>query len=349
MPNVRFGLIGLGLHGMRYARHIMRDIDGAELYAVCRQDPARGTAFAREHNVRYYREYLDLLNDPRVQAVVVVVPPHLHERICSTAVLAGKAVLVEKPLACNTREATNIIEAVARSGGMLMVNHTLRFNAVVRTLEAHLDEIGAIHTITMNQRLEPPEREWMDDFSRAGGGVILHTGTHMFDLLRFFSGDEVRRVFCDTDRIVYEELEDSFVATMRLRRSKIRCLIDAARYTEGRSGRIEIVGERGQLMGDHVHGYGMIIHGRKAVPLDIPPPVNTVEQALRAFLEAFRHEDAPPITAVDGYHAVEIAEACYASASGGDAVEIYNEDEDEALEEDFDEFRGFDGDDDRWA
>ena len=90
MSAVRFGLIGLGIHGMRYARHIMQDIDGAELYAVCRQDPARGQAFAREHNVRYYREYLDVLNDPKVDAVVVVTPSHLHERICTTALEAGK-------------------------------------------------------------------------------------------------------------------------------------------------------------------------------------------------------------------------------------------------------------------
>jgi predicted dehydrogenase len=345
MDKIRFGLIGLGAHGMRYARHIMRDIDGAELYAVCRQDPARGAAFAREHNVRYYREYLDLLNDPKVQAVVVVVPSHLNERICSTAVMAGKAVLVEKPLACNTREATNIIEATARSGSLLMVNHTLRFNAVVQALEAHLDEIGAIHTIAMNQRLEPPQKEWMDDFSRAGGGVILHTGIHMFDLLRYFSDDEVRRVYCETDRVFYEELEDMFVATLRLRRSKIRCLIDAARYTEGRSGRIEIVGERGQLMGDHVHGYGMIIRGRKATPLEVPAPVNTVEQGLRAFLDAFLHDDAPPITALDGYQAVEIAEACYHSVSTGDAVEIYSEDEEDEPADDFDDFE----DEDRWA
>lgn len=334
MSTVRFGLIGLGMHGMRYARHLMRDIDGAQLYAVCRQDPARGAAFAREHNVRYYREYLDLLSDPKVEAVVVVTPPYLHERICTTAVTAGKAVLVEKPLACNTREAMNIVEATARAGGLLMVNHTLRFNTVVRALEDHLDAVGPIHTISMNQRLEPPQREWMDDFARAGGGVILHTGVHMFDLLRYFSGDEVRRVYCETDRVLYETLEDTFVATLRLRRSKIRCVVDAARYTGGRSGRIEVVGEHGQLMGDHVHGYGLLIRDRRATPLEIPPPVNTIEEALRAFLHALQHQDAPPITALDGFQAVEIAEACYDSASSGDATELYDEDEEEPDDDD---------------
>ncbi len=336
MSPVRFGLIGLGIHGMRYARHLLYDIDGAELYAVCRQDPARGEAFAREHNVRYYREYLDLLNDPRVDAVVVVTPPYLHERVCTTALSAGKAVLVEKPLARNTREAIDIVEAAARTGGLLMVAHTLRFNAVVQALEAHLDEVGPIHTISMNQRLEPSEREWSDDFAHAGGGVILHTGIHLFDLLRFFSGDEVRRVYCEADRIFYEELEDMFVATLRLRRSKIHCVLDAARYTGGRSGRIEIVGEHGQLMGDHVHGYGMLIRGRRATPLDVPPPVNTVEETLRAFLRAFLQQEAPPITALDGYQAVEIAEACYHAASSGDVIELEGDD-DETLLDDLDD------------
>ncbi len=337
MSMIRFGLIGLGIHGQRYARHIMRDIPEAELYAVCRQDPARGEAFARDHNVRYYREYLDLLNDPRIDAVVVVTPPALHERICTTAMAAGKPVLVEKPLARNTREGISIVEAVARTGAVLMVSHTLRFNKVVRTLEHYLDELGPIHTISINQRLEPSEREWMDDLAEAGGGVILQSGVHIFDLLRYFSGDEVRRVYCETDRIVYEELEDSFVATLRLRQSKARCLVDAARYTEGRSGRIELVGERGQLVGDHVHGYGMIIRGRQPEPLDMPPAVNTVEEALKAFMQTLRHDAEPPINAVDGLQTLEIAEACYHSASSGAAVELAGDEDDDEFDDDFDD------------
>ena len=338
MSALRFGLIGLGVHGRRYAQHIMRDIAGAELYAVCRQDPAQGEAFARDHNVRYYREYIDLLSDPNVDAVVVVTPPHLNERICTTAVQAGKPVLVEKPLACNTREALNIVEAVARANALLMLGQTLRFNAVVRAFEERLDELGPIHTISMSQRREPSPHEWMDDFGHAGGGVILHTGVHLFDLVRYLSGDEVRQVYCEADRICSEELEDTFVATLRLRQSKARCLIEAARYTESRSGRIEIVGEQGQLIGDHVHGYGMIIRGQQPEPLDVSPPVNTVEATLNVFLKAILSEEEPPITAVDGLQTLEIAEACYYSASSGTSVELYGDDEDEdAYVDDLDE------------
>lgn len=329
MAVIRFGLIGMGRHGMRYAQHLMRDIKGAQLYAVCRQDPLRGTTFAREHNVRYYREYLDLLGDPQVDAVAVVTQPRLHERICSTALAAGKAVLVEKPMACTTREGINIVEAASGANRLLMVAHTLRFNNVVQALEQHIDEIGSIHTISMSQRLEPPENDWMDDAAVAGGGAVLHTGIHLFDLLRFLSGDEVRQVYCELTRIFYEEQEDAMSAIMRLRQSKIHCVLDVARYTGGRSGRIELVGEGGQLMGEFEHGYAMIIRGRRATPLDLAPPVHTIVGVLNAFVQAFQEDTEPPVSALDGYRAVEIAEACYESASAKESVEIEPDDDDE--------------------
>ena len=74
--------------------------------------------------------------------MAVVTPSRLHERICTTALSAGKAVLVEKPMACTTREAINIVEAASRSDRLLMVAHTLRFNTVVQALEQHLTRSG---------------------------------------------------------------------------------------------------------------------------------------------------------------------------------------------------------------
>ena len=55
MAAIRFGLIGMGTHGMRYARHLMHDVEGAELYAVCRQDPLRGTSYCVLSSVEHSR------------------------------------------------------------------------------------------------------------------------------------------------------------------------------------------------------------------------------------------------------------------------------------------------------
>jgi predicted dehydrogenase len=82
----------------------------------------------------------------------------------------------------------------------------------------------------------------------------------------------------------------------------------------------------------------MLIRGQRATPLDIAPPVHTILEALKAFVQALRHDADPPISAVDGYHAVEIAEACYESASSKEMVEIESDDADDATPDDWDEY-----------
>ena len=69
--------------------------------------------------------------------------------------------------------------------------------------------------------------------------------------------------------------------------------------------------------------------------LDLAPPAHTVISALKAFVQALQDDEEPPISAVDGYRAVEIAEACYESASAKEPVEIEADDED--TPEDWDE------------
>jgi predicted dehydrogenase len=65
--------------------------------------------------------------------------------------------------------------------------------------------------------------------------------------------------------------------------------------------------------------------------------VQTVEQGIRAFVDALLDDAEPPISALDGYQAVEIAEACYHAASSGEPISIYGDDEEESYD---------DGDDD---
>jgi predicted dehydrogenase len=87
-------------------------------------------------------------------------------------------------------------------------------------------------------------------------------------------------------------------------------------------------------MGDYEHGYAMIIRGRQAAPLEVAPPVQTIVETLRAFVYALQHDEPPPISALDGLQTVEIAEACYDAATGQQAVEIYDEDEEDDLQDD---------------
>src|SRR5262245_47207644 len=110
------GLIGLGKHGSRYARHIVEDLTDEAIVAVCRRNHIDGEAFAAAYRCTFYDDYRELVADPRVDAVVMAVPPMLHPAIVEAACRAGKPMLVEKPLATSLAAAQHIASMVSTSG-----------------------------------------------------------------------------------------------------------------------------------------------------------------------------------------------------------------------------------------
>ncbi|MBI3013466.1 MAG: Gfo/Idh/MocA family oxidoreductase [Candidatus Tectomicrobia bacterium] len=320
--DLRFGLIGLGRHGSRYARHLLHDVAGAVLGAVCRRDRAAGEEFAAAHGVPFFEDWRELIWSPVVDAVAVVTPPALYLPISQETARAGKPLLLEKPLGTSPQEARAIVQAAAEARIPLMVAQTMRFSEVVQTLLAHKPSIGPVHMLVLSQRLEPSPLAWLDDPAAAGGGTILHTGIHLFDLVRYLMEDEVAQVSCVASRVFSRHLEDSFAALFTLRSGSVLCHLDSCRFAGGRTGRIELVGEKGQLMGDHIHNFACRVEGRQTTPLPVPPPVNTVCAALEAFTSCLQKGKEPPISGQDGLRAVEIAWACQRSAQLGETVHL---------------------------
>src|SRR3954469_2246057 len=105
---IGIGLIGAGKHGQRYATHVQRDIPGFALRALSRRDAALGAAQAKEIGARFHADWRDLVVDPEVQAVVAVVPPTLPRAIAGAVAAAGRALLIEKPLATTGADALAI-------------------------------------------------------------------------------------------------------------------------------------------------------------------------------------------------------------------------------------------------
>ena len=314
---LRIGLIGVGRHGSRYARHIREDLPDIEITGIWRRNEEEGRRQARLYGCQYYPTYSDLLSAISIDAVIVSVPPALHGAVCDEAAYKGKHILLEKPMATSVREAIRIHQRVSHSGVRLMVSQTLRFNAVVTAAKARISDLGHLHAIHLSQRFEPSPLTWLDDEDLSGGGIVLHTGVHSFDLLRFLTGQEVERVSCRTDRIVTRNTEDSFSAIMTFKRSPLIASVMGSRATEGRNGSIEMAGEQGQLIGDHVHHELYEIRGMDRRPIEVGSPVPTVCEALRAFCDCLSRGTPFPVTLEDGAIAVAIAEACYRSARTG--------------------------------
>jgi predicted dehydrogenase len=315
MGALGIGLVGAGKHGARYVRHLVEDVPEAALVALCRRDRQVGATTAATHGAAFYEDWRALVEDPRVEAVVAVVPPVLNVAIAEGACRARKHLLLEKPLATTAADARRIAAAIDASGVHAMVAQTLRFDATVVTVRAHAEAIAPIHAVSLTQRFEPSSLAWLDDPAQSGGGIVLHTGIHSIDLLRFLTGREVTCVSCITTRVRTRATEDNFVLHARFDAAELLGHVSGSRALDGRTGLIELAGAGGQIVADHVERVASLVRSGIRTPLAVPAAVPTVREALRAFVAGIRAGSPMPVTVEDGVRAVEIVEACYRSAA----------------------------------
>jgi len=319
MRRIAVGLIGAGKHGRRYAQHIGGDVPELRLAAMSRRDAEAGAAQAREFGCAFHADWRTLVADPAVEAVIAVVPPTLHPDIAAAVAAAQKPLLIEKPLAPTAAAAREIVRTLRAAGVPTLMAHTLRWNTVVQALRDRLPSIAPLRALWLNQRFEPSRLDWLDDPARAGAGIILHTGVHSFDLVRFLTGAEVRRVWCRAARIDTTRTEDNFMALLELDGSDVQVAVNGSRSTAGRSGLIDLAGARGQLVGDHALGFAYAIRALDRTPIPLGDMAPTVREALQAFAALLIDGRKPSAEIEDGARAVSIAEACLRSAAAGGA------------------------------
>jgi predicted dehydrogenase len=155
--------------------------------------------------------------------------------------------------------------------------------------------------------------QWLDTPEESGGGNILHTGVHSFDLLRWLSGCEVDSVVAQARSVRTRRTEDHFAALFTMSEAGLLAQAACSRSTNSRNGLIEATGEHGQLVVDHVLGSGYRLTSRGREDLAIEAPRMTVKVLLERLVEDARRDAAPPVTFRDGLAAMAIAEACYRS------------------------------------
>jgi predicted dehydrogenase len=313
---LRLGIVGAGKHGARYAAHAARDVDGLELVAVCRRDRSKGEALAADLGCEFDADAENLLRRRDIDAVVLVTVPRLLPHFVDLAIATGKRLLVEKPVAPTLDAGLPMLAAIEKSGLYCLAGHTLRFNSAVEALRRELPSLGRLDSMVFTQRFPPqPDLGWLDTPEESGGGNILHTGVHSFDLLRWLSGCEVEAVAAQRRTVCTRNTEDHFAALLETDRPGLLAQAACSRSTNSRNGLIEASGEHGQLVVDHVLGTGYRLGPRGREELAIEPPRMTVKLVLERFVDDARKDAAPPISYRDGLAAVAIADACYRAAA----------------------------------
>ncbi len=320
--SIGLGLIGMGRHGSRYARHLVVDrIEGCHLTVVSRRDRAAGQAFADEHGIAFEPDWRQVLKRADVEAVLVVTPPALNRIICLAAAEAGKSLLIEKPLALTTADAKEMVSAARQAGVTLMTAQTLRFTPVLRRLKERLPDIGPLEYLSLTMRAERPPHAWLEEPAQAGGGVVLEIGIHLLDLLRFLTGEEATEVSAQLIRQHTVHTEDVALVNVRLT-SGLRCFVEVSRVSGGRLCRAEAVGRDGLLIADVGPSVLARIKGWTTVESEAVPDQPTIATVVKEFVRSLTTGSPVPVTGEDGLRAVAMAEAAYRSVQAARPVPV---------------------------
>ena len=144
---IRVGVIGYGYWGPNLVRNFA-DRPDARVTVVADRRPDRLEEVQRRYpTTRVTAEASDLIVDPAVDAVVIATPVALHFDLATAALRAGKHVLVEKPIASTSDEASRLIDEAARRRLVLMVDHTFVYTGAVQKIRELVrnNELGDIY------------------------------------------------------------------------------------------------------------------------------------------------------------------------------------------------------------
>jgi predicted dehydrogenase len=130
---VKIGVVGIGYWGPKILRNLS-EMPEVELAYVVDLDPVRLAGVVARHPGVEVSASLDEMLRTDVEAVVIATPIRTHFRLAKQALLMGKHVLVEKPLAATGAEAQELVELAEQRGLTLMVGHTFQYNPAIRAL-----------------------------------------------------------------------------------------------------------------------------------------------------------------------------------------------------------------------
>jgi predicted dehydrogenase len=319
------GLKGIGGTHLRAIEHVPE----VKLVAVCDVLPEVAERIGRERGVPHYISFDDLLADPKVEAVSLGTPHHLHAPQAIAALDAGRHVLTEKPMARTARECDAMIEAAHRAKRCLGVCH--QYRATAANLHARrLIEAGTLGPLlrllwtsnSMRTQAYYDSDAWRGRWETEGGGVLINQTVHDLDLLCWLAGPPaevagvVGRLSHDT------QVEDLACAAIRMANGAL-CAFQVSITDAPGSAVKELAGDRATLtlgselelsrpqtavrefIGTSPEMWGKLPVDRETIPPD-PAPRTGHPFIFQDFAHAVREGREPFVPGEQGRWAIEL-------------------------------------------
>lgn len=360
MNVVRFALVGCGSIAPTHVRALQQLAGRADLVACSDILPDRAEALAAEFGLTVM-SFEEILSNPDIDAVTVCVPSGRHAEVGVPALLAGKHVIIEKPMEVTLEACDRLLAAQRTSGRTLAVVSQHRFDRAAQLVHEAVSE-GRLGTLVLAECRVPWFRtqeyydsgQWRGTWELDGGGALINQGIHTVDLLRWMCGPVVS-VYAQARTATHQriEVEDVVCATLTFANGAIGTVMastsaypgfPASLSLHGSAGGAVIHGDRLATLtlidGPTVGGEGTTAHAQQVASGGTRAATRAVDEAsdlpadpadvwgeahrlqLLDFVDAVVEGRDPLVDGVSGRQSLELVLAIYESARTGKVVEL---------------------------
>ena len=328
---MRFAIIGCGFIAKKHAQAI-RNIEGAQLVAVCDRVPELMEPYIKEYKAIPYIDMNVMLTDERIDVVCICTPSGSHAMIAEQVAAHGKHIIIEKPIAMTLEETDRILSAVEENNVKLAVVHPNRFRPVTLKMKEiltqnYLGEIShALCIVNWNRGQDYYNQAPWRGTKEHDGGVLMNQAIHNLDLLLWFLGKPTEVFSMEATRLRDIEAEDVSTGVIRFESGALATVqASTTVYPKNYEESITIFGEKGtvkiggpnalyfetlNLQDVNEHLVEAAIDQVKANPFGKPGH----EEIIADMIEAIKEDCEPAIGGKDGRNAVDLVLAFYESA-----------------------------------
>lgn len=322
---VRLALVGTGIAArILHAPALVALGDRFEVVAVANRTPEKAEAFRRElfPGARVYRTLDEVLADPRVEAVDLLLPIAQTAAAAVATIRAGKHLITEKPVAASTREGEEVLAAAAGAKAVAAVAENYRFQPRFRTVRAILGagDIGAPRLITWSLLWSmTPENPYAKTDWRAApafpGGFVLDGGVHAAAVLNLVAGPARSAQAIATRLHSVDGLDNTVSAGIEFASGTIAHLLMTWGARDKEPDMLRVFGDEGEILAASDRIEVRTPAGTREHPVD--PGADGYREEFEDFYEAIRAQRPPGVTIADAFDDMAVIEAILASAASG--------------------------------
>lgn len=307
VKKLRWGVAGCG----RFTEHTfiptLKFLRRSTVQSFFSNNIARAKELAeRSGAMGYFDNYDEFLKSDIDCVFVASVNAHHHEQVIKAAE-AGKHILCEKPIALNSKQAEEMIEACKRNNVFLTVDYLYRLHPhVIKVKELIKNQtIGKLVSLNVSSNFDfPPGNNFRFNKELSGGGALRDLGTHMIDLLRYFGG-EISEINGYMDNIIYNyDVEDFASALVKFENGSYGSF-NVSYNTRKAFNRIEVLGQTGAISIENFIGVKGV-PSKLTIQLDGEAKKSFRKRGnkflfmMRAVQKSFLKNQTPPVTGEDG-------------------------------------------------